>query len=38
VALPAFDVDELAVTCMGKERDELIWLARDGGYLAPPTN
>jgi hypothetical protein len=38
VALPAFVVDELAVTCTGKERDELIWPARDGGYLAPPTN
>ncbi len=38
VALPAFVVDELAVTCIGKERDELIWPARDRGYLAPPTN
>jgi integrase len=37
VALPAFVVDELAATCEGKERDELIWPARDGGYLAPPT-
>jgi integrase len=38
VALPAFVVDELAVTCTDKDRDELIWPARDGGYLAPPTN
>lgn len=38
VALAAFVVDELAATCRGKGRDELIWLARDGGYLAPPTS
>jgi integrase len=38
VALPAFVVDELAATCAGKDRDELIWPAHDGGYLAPPTN
>lgn len=38
VALPAFVVDELAATCAGKDRDELIWPARDGGFLAPPTN
>ena len=36
VALPAFVVEELAATCKG--RDELIWPARDVGYLAPPTN
>jgi integrase len=36
VALPAFVVDELAATCTGKGRDDLIWPARDGGYLAPP--
>jgi hypothetical protein len=30
VALPAFVVDELAATCTGKDRDELIWLAQDG--------
>ena len=35
VALPAFVVDELAATCIGKDRDELIWPAQDGGYLAP---
>lgn len=38
VALPALVVDELAVTCAGKGRDELIWPAQDGGYLVPPTN
>jgi hypothetical protein len=37
VALPAF-VDELAATCGGKDRDDLIRPASDGGYLAPPTN
>ena len=35
VSLPEFVVDELASTCEGKERDELIWPAQDGGYLAP---
>lgn len=38
VALPAFVVDELAATCTGKDRDDLIWPAEDGGHLAPPTN
>ena len=38
VALPAFVVDELAATCADEDRDELIWPARDGEYLAPPTN
>ncbi|MCV7010362.1 tyrosine-type recombinase/integrase [Mycobacterium gordonae] len=38
VALAAFVVTELARTCEGKERDELIWPARDGGYLAPPSS
>jgi integrase len=37
VALPAFVVDELAATCAGKDRDELIWPAQNGGYPAPPT-
>ena len=37
MALPAFVVDELAATCTGKDRDDLIWPAQDGGYLAPPT-
>lgn len=35
VALPASVVDELAATCEGKDRGELIWPAQDGGYLAP---
>ncbi|MEH3129149.1 MAG: tyrosine-type recombinase/integrase [Mycolicibacterium neoaurum] len=38
VALSGFVVDELAVTCAGKARDELIWPARDGGYLGPPSS
>jgi integrase len=38
VSLPAFVVDELAASCAGKDRSDLIWPARDGGYLAPPTN
>lgn len=38
VALPQFVLNELAATCVGKERDELIWPARDGDYLAPPTS
>jgi integrase len=33
VALSGFVVDELAKTCQGKSLDELIWPARDGGYL-----
>ena len=37
VALPAFVVDELAATCEGLDRGELIWPSQDGGYLAPPT-
>lgn len=38
VALAPFVVDELAVTCEGKGRDDLIWPARDGGYLGPPAS
>lgn len=38
VALSAFVVDELAATCEGKGLDELIWPARDGGYLGPPAS
>ena len=26
----------MAATCEGKARDDLIWPARDGGYLGPP--
>lgn len=38
VALAAFVVDELARTCEGRERDELIWSSGTGGYLAPPSS
>jgi integrase len=36
VPLAGFVVDELAATCQGKERDELIWPSATGGYLPPP--
>ena len=36
VPLAGFVVDELAATCRGKGRDELIWGSRSGGYLPPP--
>jgi integrase len=36
VALSSFVVDELAATCEGKGRDELIWPPHRGGYLGPP--
>jgi integrase len=36
VRLAAFVVDELSATCVGKDRDELIWPSSTGGYLAPP--
>ena len=36
VPLAAFVVDELAATCAGKGRDELIWPSGTGGYLPPP--
>jgi integrase len=38
VPLAPFVVDELAATCEGKARDELIWPAADGGYLGPPAS
>lgn len=38
VVLSAFVVHELARTCEGKSRDDLIWPARDGGYLGPPAS
>lgn len=38
VALSGYVVDELAATCEGKDRDELIWPARDGGHLGPPAS
>ena len=36
VPLSRFVVDELAATCEGKGRDELIWPSQTGGYLGPP--
>lgn len=38
VVLPKFVVDELAKTCQGKEHGDLIWPARDGGHLGPPSS
>ena len=36
VPMAGFVVDELAATCVGKGRDELIWATAAGGYLSPP--
>jgi integrase len=36
VPVPAFVVDALSAACVEKSRGDLIWTARDGGYLAPP--
>ena len=36
VAVPGFVVDELAKTCEGNGRGELIWTAQNGGHLGPP--
>jgi integrase len=36
VPLAGFVVDELTATCVGKDRDELIWPSATGGYLQPP--
>lgn len=38
VVLPKFVVEELAKTCRGKEHGDLIWAARDGGHLGPPSS
>lgn len=38
VVLPEFVVDELANTCRGKQHGDLIWPARDGGHLGPPSS
>jgi integrase len=35
VALPAFVVDALAQTAVGKARDDLLWERPSGGYLTP---
>ena len=37
VPLAGFVVDELAATCVGKDRDELIWATAAGGHLSPPS-
>lgn len=38
IALAKFVVDELAKTCKGKQHGDLIWPARDGGHLGPPSS
>jgi len=38
VVVPKFVINELSLTCIGKDRDELIWPAADGGYLPPPNS
>jgi integrase len=37
VALPAFVMDELARTCAGKDRNELLWPSPRGGYMSGPS-
>ena len=36
VPLAGFVVDELAITCRGKGRGELVWSSATGDYLRPP--
>jgi integrase len=36
VVAPAFVMDALAQTAAGKDREELLWSSRAGGYLKPP--
>jgi integrase len=38
VVLPAFVIEALAQTAEGKERDDLLWPSRTGGYLGPPSS
>jgi integrase len=38
IVLPAFVIDELAATCQGTDRGELIWPSATGGYLGPPSS
>ena len=38
VALPPFVADALAKTCIGKDHQDLIWSARNGDYLGPPSS
>jgi integrase len=35
--LPVFVVDELARTCEGKGRDDLVWPSSRGGYISGPS-
>jgi integrase len=37
VVVPGFVTDALAVTCAGKDRDDMLWPSRAGGYLGPPS-
>jgi integrase len=37
VVLPRHVLYELAQTCEGKARENLIWPSRSGGYLGPPS-
>ena len=37
VALPVFVVDELARTCAGKGREDLVWPSPRGGYISGPS-
>lgn len=38
IVLPQSVIDAIAPSAEGKGRDDLLWPARDGGYLGPPTN
>jgi integrase len=38
VPLPAFVAEELARTCEGKDRGDLLWPSRSGGHLGPPAS
>ena len=38
VVLPAFVMDALAQTAEGKDRDDLLWPSRNGGYLGTPSS
>jgi integrase len=37
VVLPAFVIDAIAATAEGKDRDDLLWPSRVGGYLGTPS-
>ncbi|AYA26713.1 site-specific integrase [Rhodococcus rhodochrous] len=38
VPVPGLVLEALARACEGRGRDELLWPARDGGYLRPPSS